>query len=149
MPFIWGSGSTWKILIRSQSTAVKEGNSLCTEDEVQAAYVICQRSPKGSGAKGHRADKSRTVPSLTLSPGHISEPPITCSSPSHKALPVTDWTAGHRGWRVSHGRCSSSLGQLCEFLSFTPNWWTQTQQFLKAKANSGWYKLNAVPGRLK
>lgn len=37
-----------------------------------------------------------------------------------------------------HGRYTSSLGQLCEFL-FTLNWSTQTQLFIKAKANSGWY----------
>lgn len=99
MPFIWGSGSTWKILIRSQNTTVKKANSPCTEDKVQTAYVICQRSPKGSGAKGHSADNSRVVSSHTSPQVTSQNHHITDSCPSHKGFAVTDCTAGHRGWR--------------------------------------------------
>lgn len=35
---------------------MKKANSPCTEDKVQTAYVICQRSPKSSDAKGHSAE---------------------------------------------------------------------------------------------
>lgn len=100
MPFIWGSGSTWKILIRSQNTTVKKANSPCTEDKVQTVYVICQGSPKGSGAKGHSADNSRVVSSHTWPQATSQYHHITYSCPSHKGFAVTDCTAGHRGWIV-------------------------------------------------
>lgn len=57
---------------------------------MQTAYVICQRSPKGSGAKGHSADTSRAVSSHTLTSGHISEPP------HHLLLSPTQRIFSHR-----------------------------------------------------
>lgn len=148
MPFIWGSGSAWKILIRSQNTTVKKEYSLCTEVKTRCRQITWF-------AKGHKKalvlTGTQQTPALAELFSPIPSSPVTSCNhhtayfcPSRKYR-ISSLIFSHRfswsPWRLSlfQGKFISSLGQLHKFLCFNLNWSMQAQLFVKATANLAWY----------
>lgn len=100
MPFIWGSGSAWKILIRSQNTTVKKAILFAQKTRCRQLMWFARGHQRALVLKGTRQTPAELFPP-TPSPRVTSQNHhITYSCPPHKGFSVTDWSAGHRGWRV-------------------------------------------------
>lgn len=84
MPFIWGSGSTWKILIRSPNTTVRKAESPCTEDKAQPAVWFAKGHPSALGSQ-HRGVPATAQPGPSSAPPHHSLLSLTQDLHSHTA----------------------------------------------------------------